>query len=158
MAGEYQVTGGYGDAVPGTIGPDAIDGRVEWVDVAGQSLAERLEARLGSEVDLRKVLLGVLVPLVGALHGEPLRAIAARLPYPLARELLDADEAVARVPAGVETYLREVAELVQHPVPSAALYARAVLDTVREALPAEAASEVERRLTAELAALWRAAR
>lgn len=157
MTSDYRVAGGYGDEVPGTIAPDALDGRVEWVHPEGASLVDRLEARLGSEVDLRKILLGALVPLLGVLRGEPVHAIAARLPYPLARELLEADDGVARGPAGVEPYLREVAELVQHPPPTAAIYVGAVLATVRDALSDDAA-ELERRLPAELAELWRGAR
>lgn len=158
MAGEYHVSGGYGGEVPGTLGPDELDGRAEWVALSGRDLRERLQARLGSEVDLRKVLLGVLVPLLGALRGEPVRAIAARLPYALARELLDADDAAARAPPGAEQYLREVSELVQHPLAAAAFHVRAVLGPIRAALPPELADEVERRLPAELAELWRASR
>jgi uncharacterized protein (DUF2267 family) len=154
MTGEYRVSGGYGGAVPGTIAPNGLDGRAEWVPLQGHGL----EARLGSEVDLRKVLLGVLVPLLGALRGEPLRAIAARLPYALARELLDADDGAARAPPTAEQYLREVSELVQHPLAVAAFYVRAVLGTIRAALATELAEEVERRLPSELAELWRASR
>lgn len=159
MAGEYQVTGGYGDAVPGTIGPAEVDGRAEWVQLDGPAgLAKQLQARLGSEVDLRKVLLGVLSPLLGALHGDPVRAIAARLPYPLARELLDVDDGAAQVPAGAEQYLRDVSELVQHPLSAAAFYARAVLGSIRAALAPDVAAELERRLPAELAEVWRTSR
>ncbi|WP_242344735.1 DUF2267 domain-containing protein [Anaeromyxobacter terrae] len=158
MTDGYRVAGGSGDAVPGAVGPGDLDGRAEWVHLEGRGIAERLEARLGSEVDLHKVLLGVLVPLLGALHGEPARAIAARLPYALARELLDADDGAARGHVGAEEYLREVTELVQHPPRAAALYVGAVLAAVREALPAEAAAEVEGRLSGELSEVWRAAR
>ena len=158
MTGEYRVSGGYGGAVPGTIAPNGLDGRAEWVPLQGHGLEARVQARLGSEVDLRKVLLGVLVPLLGALRGEPLRAIAARLPYALARELLDADDGVARAPPTAEQYLREVSELVQHPLAVAAFYVRAVLGTIRAALAPELTDEVERRLPAELAELWRASR
>lgn len=158
MAGEYQVTGGYGYAVPGTVGPDEVEGRAEWVQLEGQGLAEQLQGRLGSEVDLRKVLLAVLSPLLGVLHGEPVRAIAARLPYPLARELLDADDGATKVPVGAEQYLRDVSELVQHPLSAAAFYARAVLGSIRATLAPEMAAEVEGRLPAELAELWRTSR
>jgi uncharacterized protein (DUF2267 family) len=158
MAGEYQVTGGFGYAVPGTVGPDEVEGRAEWVQLEGQGLAEQLQARLGSEVDLRKVLLAVLSPLLGVLHGEPARAIAARLPYPLARELLDADDGATKVPVGAEQYLRDVSELVQHPLSAAALYARAVLGSIRATLAPEMAAEAERRMPAELAELWRTSR
>lgn len=158
MAGEYRVAGGYGDAVPGTIGPDEVDGRADWVQVDGSGLAEQLQARLGSEVDLRKILLGVLAPLLGALHGEPARAIAARLPYALARELLDADDGATAGPAGAEQYLREVSELVQHPSSTAAVYVRAVLGPIRATLAPDVSAETERRLPEELAELWRTAR
>ncbi|WP_242340979.1 MULTISPECIES: DUF2267 domain-containing protein [Anaeromyxobacter] len=158
MTDGYRVSGGHGDAVPGALGPSDLDGRAEWVHVDGRGIAERLEARLGSEVDLRKILFGVLVPLLGALHGEPLRAIAARLPHALARELLDEEDGAVRGRIGAGEYLRDVAELVQHPPRAAAIYAGAVLAAVREALPAETAAEVERRLPPELLELWRDAR
>ncbi len=158
MTDGYRVSGGYGDDVPGAVGPGDLDGRAEWVPVDGRGIAARLEARLGSEVDLRKILFGVLVPLLGALHGEPVRAIAARLPHALARELLDADDGAARGRVGIDEYLREVSELVQHPPHAAAIYVGAVLGAVREALPADAAGEVEKRLPSELADLWRGAR
>lgn len=160
MAGDYQVAGGYGDAVPGTIGPDEVDGRADWVRGEGRGLADELQARLGSEVDLRKVLLGVLAPLLGLLRGEPVRAIAARLPYGLGRELLDADDGgrATAGPAGADAYLREVAELVQRPLSTAASHVTAVLGPIRSALAPDDAGELERRLPEELAALWRSAR
>jgi uncharacterized protein (DUF2267 family) len=158
MTGEYQVAGGYGYAVPGAIGPDEVDGRADWVRLEGRGLADQLHARLGSEVDLRKVLLGVLSPLLGALRGEPVRAIAARLPYGLARELLDGDDGATNAPAGAEQYLREVSELLQHPLSAAAFYVRAVLGSVRATLPPEMDAEVERRLLQEIAELWRTSR
>lgn len=158
MAGEYQVAGGYGDAVPGTIAPGEVDGRADWVRLEGRGLADQLHARLGSEVDLRKVLLGVLWPLLGALRGAPVRAIAARLPYALARELLDGDDGAMSASAGADEYLREVSELLQHPLATAAFYVRAVLGSVRATLPPEVDAEVERRLLRELADLWRTSR
>lgn len=160
MAGDYQVAGGYGDAVPGTIGPDEVDGRADWVRAEGRGLADDLQARLGSEVDLRKVLLGVLAPLSGLLRGEPIRAIAARLPYGLGRELLHADDGARDVagPGGADAYLREVAELVQHPISTAASHVSAVLGPTRSALAPDVAGEIERRLPDDLAALWRSAR
>jgi uncharacterized protein (DUF2267 family) len=54
--------------------------------------------------------------------------------------------------AAAEQYLREVSELLQHPLSAAAFYVRAVLGSIRATLTPEMAAEVERRLPDEL---WR---
>lgn len=165
MASEYQVAGGVGGRLPGALGPSELDGRAEWSQLPGAGrpgLLQALVARLGSEVDARKVLLAVLAPLRPALEGEPLGAIAAELPPELARELADMDAALCErrrpAPAGARDYLREVSRLVMHPPPRAATYVRAVFAAARTALPHEIVVEVERRLPEDLADLWRAAR
>ncbi len=162
MSDVYRVTGGVGPALPGLVGPAGVDGRAEWVPVVryGADLLEILEARLGSEVDVHKIVLGVLAPLVPALDGAPLGALVARLPLSLARELAQADVALGarvRAPRGAGDYVVEVGRLVQHPPPRAATFIRATFAAARRVLSRAESEEIAARLPADLAELWRTA-
>lgn len=163
MADEYRVRGGVGPALPGVVGPAAVDGRAGWVPAVrpGGDLVERLEGRLGSDVDAHRIVLGVLAPLCPALDGAPLGALLAHLPLFLAREL--ADPAVAlntrvRAPRGAGDYLLEVSRLILHPPPRAATYIRAVFAAARSVLARADSDAVAARLPGDLAELWRSAR
>jgi uncharacterized protein (DUF2267 family) len=138
-----------------------VDGRVEWVPVARTGeLLDELSARLGSEVDLRRVVLAVLAPLRSALDGPPLGALVARLPLPLARELAAGDEALGakvRSPSGGGDYVLEVSRLILHPPRRAATYVRAVFAAARAVLAPEDAEAIAARLPGDLAELWRGA-
>lgn len=162
MGEGYRVRGGVGPSLPGVVGPGEVDGRVEWVPIArGGDLLDVLAARLGSEVDLDKVVLGVLAPLRAALEGPPLAAIAARLPPHLAAELAAGDVALGakvRPPANAAEYVTEAARLVQHPPWRAATYVRAVFAAARAVLSPEDAEGIAARLPPDLAELWRQAR
>jgi uncharacterized protein (DUF2267 family) len=165
MIGEYQVRGGVGGRLPGALGPTELDGRSEWSPLRraqGRSLFEAVGARLGSEVDARKVLLAVLGPLRPFLEGEPLAAVGAELPLDLARELADVEVALCErrlpAPTGARDYLREVARLVMHPPARAASYVRAVFAAARAVLPRDVVLEIEGRLPEDLAGLWQSAR
>jgi uncharacterized protein (DUF2267 family) len=161
MGEGYRVRGGVGPQLPGVVGPADLDGRVEWVPVARTGeLLDALAARLGSEVDLHKVVLAVLAPLRSALDGPPLGAIVARLPLPLARELAAGDLALGakvRSPAGAGDYLLEVSRLILHPPWRAATYVRAVFAAARAVLAPEDAEEIAARLPPDLAEPWRSA-
>jgi hypothetical protein len=161
MADSYSVVGGQGSA-PGAIGPAELDGRAEWVPVGdGTSVLDDLEARLGSEVDLRKVLLAVFCPLRDVLDGPPLEALLAHLPYPLPQEIREGELNLnARVPspAAVGDYVVDVAELLQHPPYQAAVYVRAAFGAARRALSPEESDGIAARLPRDLADLWRGAR
>jgi uncharacterized protein (DUF2267 family) len=161
MGEGYRVRGGVGPQLPGVVGPADLDGRVEWVPVARTGeLLDALAARLGSEVDLHKVVLAVLAPLRSALDGPPLGAIVARLPLSLARELAAGDEALGakvRSPAGAGDYLLEVSRLILHPPWRAATYVRAVFAAARAVLAPEDAEAIAARLPPDLAELWRSA-
>lgn len=150
-----------GGALPGVLGPEELDGRIEWVPLrTPRDLPEALEARLGSEDDVHRVLLAVLGPLRDLLDGEPLGAILARLPLHLARELADAELVLcARIaPAsGLPEYLAEVSRLVLHPPEIALSYARAVFAAAKAVLAPDEARAVEARLPEGIAELWRAA-
>ncbi|HEX9050959.1 MAG TPA: DUF2267 domain-containing protein [Anaeromyxobacter sp.] len=158
----YQPAGGVAGRIPGTLGPAELDARAEWVPRrAPRDLLEALAMRLGSEVDLRKVVLAVLSPLRDALEGEPLGALAARLPHDLARVLADADlELNVRVRPATTAgdYLAEVSRLVLHPPRVAAEYVRAVFAAAKAVLDPEDAEAIAARLSPELAAGWSAAR
>jgi hypothetical protein len=159
----YRVTGGVGPSLPGLVGPAGVDGRMEWVPVVRKDadLLERLAARLGSEVDLRKIVLGVLAPLCPVLEGAPLGALVTRLPLSLARELAWPDFALStrvRAPRGAGDYVLEVARLVLQPPDRAVTYVRAVFAAARAVIPAAEAEAVAARLPPEIAALWRGAR
>ena len=158
----YRVRGGVGPALPGIVGPGELDGRAEWVPVRrGTDLLDTVEARLGSEVDLRKIVLGVLAPLCPALDGAPLGALLAQLPLSLARELVQRDlalDARVRTPRGAGDYLVEVARLVLQPPARAATYVRAVLAAARGALTEADREAIAARLPPDLAELWRTAR
>jgi hypothetical protein len=159
----YQVSGGVGGQLPGLVGPAGVDGRIEWVPVVreGGDLLERLEARLGSEVDLRKIVLGVLAPLCPVLDGAPLGALVTRLPLSLARELAWPDFALStrvRAPRGAGDYLLEVARLVLQPPDRALTYVRALFAAARAVVPRAEAEAVAARLPPEIAELWRGAR
>jgi uncharacterized protein (DUF2267 family) len=162
MDGGYRVRGGVGPPLPGIVGPAELDGRSDWVEVERErDLLGAVSARLGSEVDLHKVVLGVLAPLCPALDGAPLGALVAQLPLSLGRELVQRDVATGarlRAPRGAADYLLEVARLIQHPPARAVTYVRAVFAAARKALPREHADEIARRLPPDLAELWRTAR
>jgi uncharacterized protein (DUF2267 family) len=157
----YAIHGGEGTA-PGALGPAELDGRADWVPVGPRrSLLQAVAARLGSEVDLRKVVLAVLCPLRDALEGPPLERLLARLPFPLAREVREGDLNLnARVasPAAAGDYLLQVSYLLQHPPRQAAIYVRAVFGAARTVLAPEEAEAVAARLPGDLAELWSAAR
>jgi uncharacterized protein (DUF2267 family) len=162
MATPYRPSGAVGGRIPGTLGPSELDARRDWVPLRRpRDLLEALELRLGSEVDLRKVVLAVLSPLRGALEGEPLGALTAALPSDLARVLADAELNLnARVPAaaGARDYVDAVSRLVLHPPRRAAEYVRAVFASAKAVLPADAVAAIAERLPPELGAAWRAAR
>jgi uncharacterized protein (DUF2267 family) len=158
----YQPSGGVAGKIPGTLGPTELDMRAEWVPLRPpRDLLDAVAMRLGSEVDLRKVVLAVLAPLRGALQGEPLGALAARLPLDLARVLAEADltlNARVRPATGAADYLAEVSRLVLHPPRTAAEYVRAVFAAAKTVLDPEDAEAIASRLPPELGAAWRAAR
>lgn len=163
MSDDYRVRGGIGPPLPGIVGPADLDGRAEWVPVVRQTreLLEVLSARLGSEVDLHKVVLGVLSPLRAALDGAPLGALLAHLPLPLAREMAAGGVAVGdriRSPSGAGDYLLEVSRLILHPPWRAATYVRAVFAAARAVLSREESDAIAARLPADLGELWRTAR
>jgi hypothetical protein len=162
MGEGYRVRGGVGPPLPGIVGPADLDGRVEWVPVAkAGELLDVLAGRLGSEVDLHRVVLGVLAPLRSALDGPPLGALVARLPLSLARELAAGDEALGakvRSPAGAGDYVLEVSRLILHPPWRAATYVRAVFAAARAVLAPEGSDAIAARLPPDLAELWRTAR
>ncbi|HEY6005043.1 MAG TPA: DUF2267 domain-containing protein [Anaeromyxobacter sp.] len=153
--------GGVGGSLPGVLGPEELDGRIEWVPIRPpRDLPEALAARLGSDDDAGRLVLGVLGPLRQLLEGEPLGAIVAKLPLPLARELADAElNLCAKVApaAGAAEYLAEVSRLVLHPPETAATYVRAVFAAAKAVLAPEEARAVEARLPPEIAELWRGA-
>ncbi len=158
----YRVRGGVGPPLPGIVGPAELDGRSDWVEVPrDRDLLARVEARLGSEVDLHKIVLGVLAPLCPALDGAPLGALVAHLPLALARELAQRDVATGarvRAPRGAGDYLLEVARLIQQPPARAVTYVRAVFAAARATLPREHAEAIASRLPPDLAELWHTAR
>jgi uncharacterized protein (DUF2267 family) len=161
MSDDYRVRGGVGPPLPGLVGPADLDARVEWVPVGrGHRLLDEVEARLGSEVDVDKVVRGVLMPLCPALDGPPLAALLAHLPLSLARELAVGGPAVGmRVvpPTGAGDYLLEVSRLIQNPPWRAATYVRAVFASARAALAPDEVAAIAARLPPDLAALWQAA-
>jgi uncharacterized protein (DUF2267 family) len=163
MGAPYQPAGGVGGRIPGVLGPADLDGRAEWVPLRRRprDLLEALAMRLGSEVDLRRVVLAVLAPLRGALEGEPLGALAAALPQDLARVLADAElnlNARVRAASGAADYAAEVSRLALHPPRQAAEYVRAVFAAAKAVLEPGAIREIGDRLPPEIADAWRAAR
>lgn len=159
----YHVTGGIGGpGLPGVLGPRELDARSEWVPSAGsRDLVEALSARLGSEVDLNKVVLAVLCPLRPALEGPALEALLARLPLGLAYEIAAGELGSCgrmRPPAGARDYLLAVSRRLMHPPPRAVSWVRAVFAAARTALGEEGAEEIAARLPSDLADLWRRAR
>ncbi len=158
----YQPSGGVAGRIPGTVGPAELDGRAEWVPLRRpHDLLDALAMRLGSEVDLRKVVLAVLSPLRTALEGEPLGTITSMLPQDLALVLVDADlnlNVRVRAATSPAEYLQEVSRLVQHPPRFAAEYVRAVFAAAKAVLDADDVDAIAARLPPELAAAWRAAR
>jgi uncharacterized protein (DUF2267 family) len=154
----FEVGGGQGGSIPGGLGPDGLDASLEWVPLpARPDLLEAVRARLGSEADPEKVVLGVLAPLRGWLEGEPLEALLRALPLDLAARVRDAERWLLRpvhLPAGEGDATPEIAALVQRSPAEARLLARAVLGAARETLSAAASAEIARRLPPDLAAWW----
>ncbi len=162
MEHTYTVSGGRGGPCPGAIGPDEVEGDLEWRPLprAGGALAD-VAARLGSEVDARRVILAVLGPLRAALQGQPLDAVVATLPRRMARELAEVEWNLnAAVPPAADAtdYLLTVARLTRYPPRTAATYVLSVFAALRGALAPAQAEAVAERLPADLAQLWRAAR
>lgn len=162
MADYYEVKGGVGGRLPGALSPAQLDMRTEWVPLRPpQDLLEALAMRLGSEVQVVRVALGVLAPLRGFLGGEALGALVARLPQDVARELADAElnlNAHVAEPSSAAGYLAEVSRLVLHPPWRAAHYVRAVFAAAKRVLAPEDVEAIATRLPPELAELWRGAR
>jgi uncharacterized protein (DUF2267 family) len=162
MGDDYRVRGGVGPPLPGIIGPADLDMRAEWVPVRRtHQLLDELAARLGSETDLDKIVLGVLMPLCAALDGPPLGALLAHLPLPLARELAVGGAAVGtrvRSPGGAGDYVLEVSRLILQPPWRAATYVRAVFAAARAVLARDELEEIAARLPADIGELWRTAR
>jgi uncharacterized protein (DUF2267 family) len=162
MTDAYNVRGGIGPPLPGVVAPADLDARVEWVPVRrGGALLDLLAARLGSEADVHKIVLGVLAPLASTLDGAPLRALLAHLPLSLQGELATGGAAVGapiRAPRGAGDYVLEVGRLILHPPWRAAAYVRAVFSTARRVLPAAESEAIAERLPGDLAELWRTAR
>ena len=162
MEHTYAVSGGRGGPCPGAIGPDELEGDLDWRPLPRDpALVGRVAARLGSEVDARKVLLAVLGPLRAALSGRPLDAINARLPRQLARELAEVEWNLnAPVPQARDAvdYLLTVARLARFPPRTAASYVVAVFAGLRATLGPAEADAVAERLPARIAELWRIAR
>ena len=120
-------------------------------------LLEAVRARLGSEADPEKILLGVLAPLRPWLQGEALDAILASLPRPVAGELLEAGSVLLAPlprPDGAGDYLATVVELVQHPPATARAYVLAVFGALEEVLGEDVARSVAARLPPDIAAWW----
>ena len=161
MGDAYRVRGGVGPPLPGIVGPSELDARTDWIPLGRtRELLDVLAARLGSEVDLHKIVLGVLSPLRAALDGPPLGALVARLPLSLARELAAGGVAVGgrvRSPSGAGDYLLEVARLVQLPPARAATYVRAAFAAARAVLSREESDAIAARLPGDLGELWRGA-
>ena len=158
----YSVSGGVGGSYPGALGPDEVEGALEYRPVpSAPGLVERLASRLGSAADARRVILATLAPLRGALQGPALDAVLARLPERLARELLEAEWNLnARVPDATDAveYLATVSSLARFPPRIAATYVVAVFAALRAALGPVDADAVAGRLPGDLAQLWLAAR
>jgi uncharacterized protein (DUF2267 family) len=158
----FHVDGGHGGAIPGTLGPAGLDGRLEWVGLShGPALLDAVRARLGSENDVDKVLLAVLVPLRPWLAGEALDGLLEALPGSLAERVRSGERyllAPVGRPSGVDEYVAAVARLLQRAPAEARTHVLAVLGAARDALPLEAAAAIAARLPPELARLWDAAR
>jgi uncharacterized protein (DUF2267 family) len=161
MSDGYRVRGGIGPPLPGVVGPADLDTRAEWVPIRRTGeLLDVLAARLGSEVDLHKVVMGVVAPLVSALDGAPLGSLLAHLPLAIARELAAGGAALGgriRAPTGAGDYLLEVARLILQPPWRAATSVRAVFAAARRVLDREEADAIAARLPNDLAELWRTA-
>jgi uncharacterized protein (DUF2267 family) len=161
MAHTYSVAGGEGSA-PGALGPDELDGRAEWVPASrGRDLLSTLGARLGSEVDLRKVVLGVVCPLRASLEGPPLETLLAALPAALAREVREGElnlNARLRSPASAGEYLLDVSRLLLQTPRRAAVTVRALFGAVRATLGPDALEAMVARLPRDVADLVREAR
>jgi uncharacterized protein (DUF2267 family) len=162
MEHTYTVSGGRGGPCPGAIGPDELEGDLEWRPVPRDpGLVGRVAARLGSEVDARRVILAVLGPLRAALNGRPLDAVLAGLPRRLAQELAEVEWNLnAPVPPANDAvdYLLTVARLARFPPRTAASYVVAVFAALRATLGPGEADVVAERLPADIAELWRVAR
>jgi uncharacterized protein (DUF2267 family) len=162
MSERYEVRGGVGASLPGVVRPAEVDATVEWVPVRRDgALLDLLAARLGSEADVHKIVLGVLAPLVPVLDGPSLGALVAHLPLSTAGELAAGGAAVGariRAPTGAGDYLLEVARLILHPPPRAATYVRAVFAAARRVLSPAESEAIARRLPHDLAELWSTAR
>ena len=159
----YSVSGGVGGRYPGALGPDEVEGELEWrpvphepeaVDAGGRP------ARVGGRRPPGDA--GRARPAArGAPGGSPLDAVLARLPGRLARELSEAEWNLnARVPEATDAvqYLSTVSALARFPPRIAAAYVVAVFAALRAALGPADAGAVAERLPGDLAELWRVAR
>jgi uncharacterized protein (DUF2267 family) len=146
--------------LPGTIAPDELHGRDEWVP-AGRDFVRSLAVRLGSETSVEKIVLATLPPLASHLAPDSWAAVLDELPWEL-RPMVKAASAHLGGPvpqlATRDAYVAFVARHAQHPDARAALYVGSVLGALKEAAPAGLAAAILAELPSEIAALWEAAR
>jgi uncharacterized protein (DUF2267 family) len=146
--------------LPGTIAPDELEGRAEWVR-PGEGFVRSVAVRLGSETQLDKLVLAALPPLGAWLAPDTYAAIVDDLPWGL-RGMLRTPQSHLGGPVprleDRDAYVRFVAFHAQHPAARAALYVEALLAALRESLPQGLRDAVERELPPGLAGLWRDAR
>jgi uncharacterized protein (DUF2267 family) len=145
--------------LPGTVPPDGLEARAEWVP-SGQGFLPALAARLGSETDASKVVLAVLAPLRALLDAESWEAVREELPWGLRGVLATPEAHLGPVPR-VETAAALVAYVgakAQHADDRAAAYVVATLAALRDALPSALDEAIAGELPEELGRLWRGAR
>jgi hypothetical protein len=151
--------------LPGTIPPDALEARAEWVS-PGTGFAAALAVRLGSEAGGRrtsgttKLALAAVAPLRPLVAGDTWEAIRDELPFSL-REMLSRPEAhLGPIPRLEDraSLVRWVASRVLHPPSRTGLYLLATWGALRVSLPAALRDAVARELPPDVAALWLRAR
>jgi uncharacterized protein (DUF2267 family) len=146
--------------LPGTVEPDELDGREEWVP-AGGSFERSLEARLGSDARVAKLVLAALPPLRHHLAPDTWDAVADDLSWELRGMLASAAAHLGGPVPRLETadaYARFLGLHTGHAHARAALHARSVLGALKESVAPGLADAIAAELPGELAALWRDAR
>ena len=141
------------EQLPGTVPASGPDPTLEWVrpDVG---LLGAIDARLGSDPRGEELLVAVMRALRGPLPSDTWEAILDELPFS-ARALLRADTAMGRAGRREGDPLEAIAGAMMHPLPRTRLEVRAVLASLKQALPRGLVDAIGTELTGELALLWR---
>ena len=145
------------EVLPGEVPPGGPEPTLEWVRPGG-GVVGAMAARLGSDAAAEKVVLPVIAALRGWVAEDTWEGVVDELPFPLRRILRAGHGRAAAPPAGWEELVRAVARETLHAPGRSDPEVRAVLASLKSALPRGLLEAIAHELPAEVAEAFRAAR